>query len=321
MTRILLTGGAGFIGSHFAEHVLRDETHALWIVDNFDPFYDRRIKEANLEAIRKNPRARIREVDLTDRSSLHQVMEEAQPEVIVHLAAKAGVRPSIEDPNGYVRANVVAWTELLQLATEFSVKKIVFGSSSSVYGNSNVVPFSESDPVMKPISPYAATKRAGELIAHTFHHIHGLSVVCLRFFTVYGPRQRPDLAIHKFARRILDDQPITLFGDGSTSRDYTYIDDIVAGVFGSIAWLKDQESPAFEIFNLGNSTPCTLRDLVTGIEEALQKKARIEWAGMQPGDVVRTFADIRRAQDLLGYDPKTDLSTGLARFAEWIQRT
>ncbi|MEL6544259.1 MAG: NAD-dependent epimerase/dehydratase family protein [Myxococcota bacterium] len=258
-------------------------------------------------------------MDLREGDEVRVLMDEAKPDIIVHLAAKAGVRPSIEDPDGYVRANIVAWNHLLNEAVRVGCKNIAFGSSSSVYGNSAPVPFSEKDPVMNPISPYASTKRAGELVAYTYHHLNAMNIACLRFFTVYGPRQRPDLAIHKFARRIFNEETITLFGDGTTSRDYTFVEDIVDGVVRSMNWLATRDAPTFDIFNLGNSSPCTLSELVAAIENAVGKSAIIERLGMQPGDVNRTFADVTHAKATFGYEPKTDLETGLARFVEWLR--
>lgn len=317
MTRIMVTGGAGFIGSHLCERLLNDQRGEIHVVDNFDPFYSRDIKEQNLRGFRHQ--VVFHETDLRDSDAVSTLMDDARPEIIVHLAAKAGVRPSIEDPDGYVQTNLVAWTHLLNQAVRVGTRHIVFGSSSSVYGNSAPVPFSEKDPVMEPISPYASTKRAGELLAYTFHHLYGLNIACLRFFTVYGPRQRPDLAIHKFARRIEDGTPITLFGDGSTSRDYTFVSDIVDGVVRTMDWLRGKSSPTFDIFNLGNSSPCTLSDLVAAIEYALGKKAKIERTEMQPGDVNRTFANVNHARDTLGYAPTTDLPSGLSQFVEWMR--
>ncbi|MEM6531713.1 MAG: NAD-dependent epimerase/dehydratase family protein [Myxococcota bacterium] len=318
MKRILVTGGAGFIGSHLCERLLRDHTGELHVVDNFDDFYARDVKEQNLASFRDQ--VHFHELDLRRGEDVATLMDSAKPDIVVHLAAKAGVRPSIEDPDAYVRANLVAWTHLLENSVRVGTRHIAFGSSSSVYGNSAPVPFSEKDPVMEPISPYAATKRAGELLGYTFHHLHRVNIACLRFFTVYGPRQRPDLAIHKFARLIEAGQPITLFGDGSTSRDYTFVDDIVDGVVRTMRWLEGQDAPAFDIFNLGNSSPCTLAELVAAIESALGKSAIIERLGMQPGDVDRTFADVSHAKEVLGYEPRTELAEGLASFVKWLRR-
>ena len=316
---VLVTGGAGFIGSHLCDRLLADG-HAVCAVDNFDPFYDAAVKRANVAAASRHPSFRLLDADIRDPRRLKAELASAFPQcdVIVHLAARAGVRPSIEDPLLYSDVNVDGTTALLELARELGVRRFVFGSSSSVYGNAEKVPFSESDPVDQPISPYAATKRAGELFCHTYHHLYGLSVVCLRFFTVYGPRQRPDLAIHKFTRLILEDRPIPMFGDGSTERDYTYVDDIVQGIVGAIR-LTDSERPVYEIVNLGESETTSLSRLIELIGRAVGTTPRIERLPLQPGDVQRTFADITRARELLGYRPVTRVEEGIPRFVAWMR--
>ncbi|MEZ0312109.1 MAG: NAD-dependent epimerase/dehydratase family protein [Myxococcota bacterium] len=316
---LLVTGAAGFIGSHLAERLLATTDQHVVGVDNFDPFYARAVKERNLRELVKHPRFTFTELDLRDRARTTAVYAQHAPEAVFHWAARAGVRPSIEDPAGYVDSNVVVTTTLLQLAAAHATKRFVFASSSSVYGNNAKVPFGESDATDAPISPYAATKKACELLCHTFHDLVGLSTACLRLFTVYGPRQRPDLAIHKFARAILEDRPVTLYGDGGTSRDYTFIADIVDGIMAADAHLARSPRPIHDVFNLGNSSPVQLAELVSLLEEAIGRRARIERAPMQPGDVLRTYADITHARDTFGYDPKTDLRAGIGHFVRWLR--
>jgi UDP-glucuronate 4-epimerase len=313
MPTILVTGGAGFIGSHVCEALLArgDSVVAL---DNFDDFYDAAIKRRNLANCRENPRFSLSESDIRDPASVDKLLSARRPGAIIHLAARAGVRPSIEKPLLYQDVNVHGTAVLLEAARRFEVPRFIFASSSSVYGNNEKVPFSETDSVDHPISPYAATKKAGELLCHTYHHLYGMHVICLRFFTAYGPRQRPDLAIHKFARLIEAGKPIPVFGDGSTSRDYTYIADIVDGVLRATERCK-----GYRIYNLGESQPIALRDLIPALERALGRKAVIDRQPMQPGDVERTYADITRARAELGYRPGTDWETGLARFVDWLR--
>ncbi|HUG40842.1 MAG TPA: NAD-dependent epimerase/dehydratase family protein [Longimicrobiales bacterium] len=315
---ILLTGAAGFIGSHLAERFLA-AGHRVVGVDNFDPFYDPAEKRANLAAAHARPEFRLVEEDCADLPALERAVGEEAFDVVVHLAAKAGVRPSIADPMAYARANLTATQALLELARRRGIRRFVFGSSSSVYGNNEKVPFSEDDPVDRPISPYAATKRGGELLCHTYHHLHDLTVLALRFFTVYGPRQRPDLAIRKFSTLMLRGEEIPMFGDGSTERDYTWIDDIIDGVVAAAA--RTREHPGeFEIINLGESRTTELRRLIALLAEALDVEPRIRRLPMQPGDVLRTFADVTRARDLLGYRPTTPVEEGIPRFARWIRQ-
>lgn len=309
---ILLTGGAGFIGSHVAEKLLA-EGHTLTVIDNFDPFYDRSIKEKNISSFKD--KVAFFEWDLANENTKDRLRTLPKLDGIVHLAAKAGVRPSILNPASYIRANIDATLHLLEFAREHHIKRFVLASSSSVYGINQKVPFSESDAVNQSISPYAASKIACEQLAHSFSYIYGLSIAALRFFTVYGPRQRPDLAIHKFARMIEAGKPIPVYGDGATARDYTYIDDIVQGVMGAI--YADQ--PGFEVYNLGESKVIPLRNLIRELELALGKKAIIEWQPMQPGDVPVTYADISKARAFLGYDPQVDLKTGLREFVRWMR--
>ena len=315
--RLLITGVAGFIGSHVTESLLADG-HEVVGVDNFDPFYDRALKEANLRACADHQSFLMVEEDIRNAEAMVALTERNGPfDVILHLAARAGVRPSIADPIGYTAVNVLGTTNLLQAATQCRpLPRFIFASSSSVYGNNEKVPFSETDPVERPISPYAATKRAGELICHSFHHLYGLPVYCLRFFTVYGPRQRPDLAINKFVRQVLAGHPIQMFGDGSTARDYTYISDIVFGVRRAI-----DRCQGYEILNLGSRNPITLKEMIEVVGKACGRKPVIEAKPMQPGDVNRTFADVTKAHHLLGYKPSMPFQEGVLRFVEWYRST
>jgi len=321
--RVLVTGAAGFIGSTLCEALVRRGDHVIGI-DNFNPYYDPRIKQANARAILKTAEASEGRFDLVradivyDQTQLESVFRdvERRPDVVCHLAAWAGVRPSIQRPMVYQAVNVEGTTRMLEMCRKHEVRPFVFASSSSVYGARTEVPFRETDSVDDPISPYAATKKAGELLGHTWHHLHGLHFVGLRFFTVYGPRQRPEMAIHKFARRIRDGRSIPLHGDGSSSRDYTYIDDCVEGVVAAID--RAHGTPGYRIYNLGGSETTTLAGLVAQLEAALGKKAVIERLPDQPGDVPRTFADISRARDELKYEPRTPVSTGIPKFVEWM---
>ena len=312
-SRVLVTGAAGFIGSHAAQRLLADGYQVVG-VDNFCDFYDRKWKEMNLRGIADA--AAVDELDITDGPAIDRLVKTTQPAAILHLAAMAGVRPSIEEPAYYARVNVEGTTHLLEAARKHGVGRFVFASSSSVYGNLKRVPFREEDNVAEPISPYAATKRAGELICYTFHHLYQLPVACLRFFTVYGPRQRPDLAIHKFTRLIDRGQPIPFFGDGSTSRDYTYVDDIVSGILGSLHRIPDY---GYRIYNLGGSSPVTLSTLVGEIAAAVGKPATPDKQPAQPGDVSRTYADISLAHSEIGYEPRVSLTEGLQRFVAWFR--
>src|SRR5688572_10947575 len=311
---IIVTGAAGFIGSHAAEALTARGLRVIGI-DNFCDFYDRSWKEQNLKSIAAAGKPiDVEELDITDGPRIDALVEKAKPIAILHLAAMAGVRPSIEQPAYYARVNVEGTTHLLQAAVKHKVGKFLFASSSSVYGNAPKVPFGEEDDVEQPISPYAATKRAGELICYTFWHLYGLPVACLRFFTVYGPRQRPDLAIHKFTRLIDRGEPVPFFGDGRTSRDYTYVDDTVAGILGAMHRIPEY---GYRIYNIGGSHPITLSELVSAIERAVGKKAILDRRPPQPGDVERTFADISLAERELGYRPQVTLEEGLARFVAW----
>jgi len=313
---ILVTGAAGFIGSHAAQALIRRGYHVIG-VDNFCDFYDRSWKEMNLKSIASDAASQdleVEEIDITDGAAIDRLVARAKPAGILHLAAMAGVRPSIEQPAYYARVNVEGTTHLLQAAVKHGVKKFLFASSSSVYGNLGQVPFREDDPVAEPISPYAATKRSGELLCYTFWHLYKLPVFCLRFFTVYGPRQRPDLAIHKFTRLISQGKPVPVFGDGSTSRDYTFVDDIVSGIVASL-----ERCDRYRIYNLGGSDPVTLKELIEELERAIGKQAILDRRPAQPGDVERTFADLARAKAELGYQPKTSLAEGLRKFVTWFK--
>ena len=318
--RVLLTGGAGFIGSHVAEALL-EQGCELAIVDNLDPFYSPGIKRANLSEVSRVGDYRFFDADIREFDQLSGIFGEFRPAVVIHLAARAGVRPSIENPRGYEVTNVGGTQNILELCRVFSVERLVFGSSSSVYGNSDHAPFSEDQGDLRPISPYAATKLAGELLCHVYSHLHRLPVVCLRFFTVYGARQRPDLAIHKFTSLIEAGDPVPVFGCGSTGRDYTWYQDIVDGVLAStkISFLPD-ETP-FRTYNLGNSHPVKLHDLISAIELATGRRANRLRLPAQPGDVALTWADISKARRDLNYDPKMTLGTGLAKFVEWFRST
>ncbi len=308
---ILVTGAAGFIGSHAAQALIARGYRVIG-VDNFCDFYDRSWKEMNLKSIREP--IEVEEIDITDGVAIDRLVAKAKPAAILHLAAMAGVRPSIEQPAYYARVNVEGTTHLLQAAVRHKVGKFLFASSSSVYGNAAKVPFSEDDAVEEPISPYAATKRAGELICYTFWHLYKLPVASLRFFTVFGPRQRPDLAIHKFTRLISRGEPIPVFGDGSTSRDYTFVDDTVAGIVAAL-----ERCDRYRIYNLGGSEPVSLTKLIQELERAIGKAAIIDRRPAQLGDVERTYADLTRATGELGYKPQVSLAEGLRRFVEWFR--
>jgi UDP-glucuronate 4-epimerase len=310
---LLITGAAGFIGSHAAETFIDMGFHVV-AVDNFCDFYDRSWKEMNLKTIKGGEAIDVQVIDITDGNAIDVLVARTRPAAILHLAAMAGVRPSIEQPAYYARVNVEGTTHLLQAAVRHKVGKFLFASSSSVYGNLSKVPFSEDDPVAEPISPYAATKRAGELLCYTYWHLYKLPIACLRFFTVYGPRQRPDLAIHKFTRLISQGKPVPFFGDGSTSRDYTFVSDIVAGIVSAYEHID-----SYRIYNLGGSDPVTLSQLIAALEKAIGKSAILDKRPAQPGDVARTFADLTRARTELGYTPKTSLAEGLRQFVEWYR--
>ena len=309
---ILITGGAGFIGSHLCEKLI-DSGLKIICVDNFDDFYDPAIKEDNILSVVGRD-FKLYRSDICDHDSMEEIFSKNSVDMVIHMAAKAGVRPSIKDPLLYEKVNIKGTINLLECCRRHNIGRFVFASSSSVYGGNDKIPFSEEDNVDFPISPYAATKKAGELICHTYNNLYKISIFCFRFFTVYGPRQRPEMAIHKFTRKILAGENIEIYGDGSSSRDYTYIDDVVSGVLNSLEKIK-----GFEIINLGNSSTVKLLDLVKLIESAAGRKARLKFTRSQPGDVFMTYANIRKAKKMLEYLPKTNISEGLARFVEWYK--
>lgn len=314
---ILITGGAGFIGSHLVDRLLAEGNWRITVIDDLNDFYSPEIKRANIAGHLTNPDYRLVEADICDTEALAEAFASSGFDVIVHLAARAGVRPSLSQPRLYFETNVTGTLNLLELARIHHVKQFVFASSSSVYGINCKMPFSEDDRIYQPISPYAATKAAGELLCHTYSHLHGIRTIGLRFFTVYGARQRPDLAIHKFAKLISEDKPIQMFGDGTTRRDYTYIDDIMQGVRASI----DYDASMHEVFNLGESQTIELRELISLLERSLGKQAIIDHQPMQPGDVPCTFADIAKARRLLNYDPTTKIADGIPKFVDWFLRS
>jgi UDP-glucuronate 4-epimerase len=315
MRNILVTGGAGFIGSHLVDRLLSEGQWKVSVVDDLNDFYDPAIKLANASKHENNSNYQLFKADIRDQTALQEIFAAHNFDCIVHLAARAGVRPSLDQPLLYAETNINGTMNLLELAREHGIKQFVFGSSSSVYGVNAKVPFAEDDPIRQPISPYAATKAAGELICHTYTHLYGIRSVCLRFFTVYGPRQRPDLAIHKFARLISEDKRIPVFGDGTTRRDYTFIDDIIAGVRSAI----DYDKTDYEVINLGESRTVELRELIALLEKELGKTAQIDRQPLQPGDVPQTFADITKARRLLGYNPQTQIEEGIHTFVRWFQ--
>lgn len=315
MKEVLVTGGAGFIGSHLVETLLAEGGWRVTVVDDLNDFYSPEIKLANLRTAQEHPDFRFVKLDIRDYDGLREVFDQAEFEYVVHLAARAGVRPSLCQPRLYAETNIDGTLNLLELARDFEVKQFVFGSSSSVYGINSKVPFSEDDRIHQPISPYASTKAAGELLCHTYSHLFGIRTICLRFFTVYGARQRPDLAIHKFSRLITEGKPIQIFGDGTTRRDYTYVDDIMQGVRAAM----DYEGSMHEVFNLGESETTELNRLVELLEDNLGTEAVVDRQPMQPGDVPLTYADISKARKLLGYDPKTKIEEGIPKFVEWYR--
>ena len=316
MNNILVTGGAGFIGSHLCERLLTDGVKVICL-DNFDSFYDPNIKIRNVERVKKKSPELFELVtgDIRNPEHLKGIFQENQIDFVVHLAARAGVRPSISDPLLYQDVNIRGTIVLLESCKAHGIKNFIFASSSSVYGENQRVPFTEKDLDIQPISPYGATKRAGELLCYSYHHLYGMNIACLRIFTAYGPRQRPEMAIHKFARLIDRGERIPIYGDGSSRRDYTYIDDLIDGILGVIRYHK-----GFEIYNLGESQTTSLKELIRLIEEALGKKATVEMLDPQPGDVSVTYADITKAKRMLKYQPEVKMEEGIKRFVEWYKK-
>jgi len=312
--RYLITGGAGFIGSHLVEQLI-SENHEILCLDNFNDYYNPAIKWKNIDAVRHYPNYKMIQGDILDEALLDQIFQQQQFDGIVHLAARAGVRPSVLQPGLYEEVNIRGTLNLLEMAKKYQIPKFIFASSSSVYGNNRKVPFSERDAVDNPISPYAATKKAGELICFTYSSLYDISVSCLRFFTVYGPRQRPDMAIHKFTKLISRGQEIPIYGDGSAKRDFTFITDIVDGIIRTI-----EKCDGYNIYNLGESRVVPLMQLIKLIEENLAKKARIKWLAPQPGDVAITYADISKATRELNYQPSVAIEEGIRLFVEWFKK-
>jgi UDP-glucuronate 4-epimerase len=309
---ILLTGGAGFIGSWTVEELLK-LGHRIFCIDNFNDYYDPKQKEANVKPFLNNPNFKLYRIDIRDYETLKKIFLENKVDKIIHLAAMAGVRNSILNPKLYYDVNINGTLNVLELAKEFNIKNVVFASSSSVYGNNKKIPFSETDNVDNPISPYAASKKGGELLCYTYHHLYNMNVVCLRFFTVYGPRGRPDMAPYKFTKLIMEGKPIEVYGDGTTKRDYTYVTDIVSGIISAL------DIKGYEIINLGNNNPIELKYFISIIEKNTKIKAKQVKKPMQPGDVNITYADIRKAKKLLKYNPKVPIEEGLKRLVEWYK--
>ena len=317
MKTYLITGGAGFIGSHLADNLLK-EGNKIIVIDNFCDFYNPKIRERNVKDNLNNPNYLLYRIDIRDMMAIESVFESNNIDCVIHLAAMAGVRPSIENPTLYQEVNCLGTQNILECMKKYHINKLVMASSSSVYGNCKEVPFKESFVVDYAISPYAATKKANEVMTHVYHALDNMNVIMLRFFTVFGPRQRPDLAINKFTRLMLIDEQIPMFGDGSTSRDYTYVGDIVDGIKSSIKYVLENDN-VYEIINLGNSNPVSLKDMINTIGEVLNKEPKILELPMQPGDVEKTYADITKAKKLLGYDPKTSFKEGIQKFVEWYK--
>ena len=325
--KILVTGGAGFIGSHTIKKLLEQNNEVICI-DDFNDFYNPKYKRESIKEFLDDRNFRLYKQDIRDLGGLEKIFKENKIDVIVHLAARAGVRPSIENSLLYHQVNVMGTVNLLELAKKYSIKNFVFASSSSIYGNSDKVPFFENDRVDKPISPYAATKKAGELICHTYHDLYDINIACLRFFTVYGPKGRPDMAPYKFTELISRGDEIQMYGDGSTYRDYTYVDDIVLGILASIDYVREKSDVSasdggsrYEIFNLGNSNTVKLKYFIEVIEKAVGKKAKIKKMPMQPGDVEKTYADLTKSKKLLNYNPKVSIEEGMENFVKWYKST
>lgn len=310
--KILITGGAGFIGSHLIDRLL-EEGHSIICLDNFDPYYDPQLKKTNIHHNLGKKNFKLVKTDVRDEKTLRKIFEENDIEKVVHLAAKVGVRPSIKEPMLYEDVNVRGTLNMLELCKEFRVENFIFGSSSSVYGNTKKVPFSEGD-APKPISPYGASKRSCELLYHVYSSLYGIPITCLRFFTVYGPRQRPEMAIHKFTRLISQGKEIEVFGDGTSKRDYTYVSDVVTGIVNAL-----EKEFSFEIFNLGNSKPIELKKIISLTETEIRKKAKIKRMPVQLGDMWITYADISKARRMLNYNPRVSIEEGIRAFMEWYK--
>ncbi len=313
MARILVTGGAGFIGSHLSETLLKQGREVICL-DSFNDYYSPEIKRDNIFLLQGQSNYTLIEGDILNLDLLRQIFADYKFDIVVHLAARAGVRPSIQEPLLYQQVNVEGTTNLLEMAKEFRTQKFIFGSSSSVYGENEKVPFCESDPVDHPISPYASTKKSCELICYTYYHLYSIPTTCLRFFTVYGPRQRPDMAIYKFTRAIEAGEQITMYGDGSSRRDYTYVTDVIEGICKSIEYCSD-----YHIYNLGESKTIELRELIQLIAKCLGQEPKIQKLAMQPGDVPITFADITRAKNEISYHPKVNIEQGIAKYVDWFK--
>lgn len=318
MNTYFITGGAGFIGSTLSEKLL-SLGNKIVIIDNFCDYYNPKIKENNVKELVKNANFKLYRADIRDREAVKKIFDENKIDVVMSLAAMAGVRPSIENPCLYQEVNCLGLQNILEEMKLHNVKNGVLASSSSVYGNCKEVPFREDMIVDYAISPYAATKKANEVMAHVYHKLYDMNIIMLRFFTVYGPRQRPDLAINKFTRLMLEDKEIPMFGDGTTSRDYTYVDDIVEGIIKSCDYTLNNEN-VYEILNLGNSSPISLKEMINTIAKVLSVEPRIKQLPMQPGDVDRTYADITKAKDIIGYEPKTTFEEGIKKFVEWYKK-
>lgn len=317
MTTYFITGGAGFIGSTLSQKLI-EQGNKVIAIDNFCDFYNPKIKENNVKELLQNEKFKLYRADIRDRNALKEIFDENQIDIVMHLAAMAGVRPSIENPILYQEVNCMGTQNILEEMKEHNVKNGVFASSSSVYGNCKEVPFREDMIVDYAISPYAATKKANEVMAHVYHKLFDINIIMLRFFTVYGPKQRPDLAINKFTRLMLEGKEIPMFGDGTTSRDYTYIDDIVDGIIKSCNYCMNNQD-VYEILNIGNSSPTTLKEMINTIGQALGIEPKIEQLPMQPGDVDRTYADVSKAKTLIGYEPKTTFKEGIENFVKWYK--
>ena len=317
MHTYLITGGAGFIGSTLSERLIKEGNKVI-AIDNFCDFYDTKIKENNVKELLKNENFKLYRKDIRDRQALKEIFDENNIEIVMHLAAMAGVRPSIENPVLYQEVNCMGTQNILEEMKAHNVKNLVMASSSSVYGNCKEVPFREDMIVDFAISPYAATKKANEVMTHVYHKLFNMNVIMLRFFTVYGPKQRPDLAINKFTRLMLEDKEIPMFGDGSTSRDYTYVDDIVDGIIKSCEYTMNNEN-VYEILNLGNSSPVSLKEMINTIGKAVGVEPKIKQLPMQPGDVERTYADVSKAKALIDYEPKTSFEQGIQNFVNWYK--